>query len=102
MARIKANKARPADRTAKMIRRYREDNDITQLDLARHPRLGYNYPNFIGMLESGKAGFPLERWKDFAEAIEANETEFLFAALVDNFPDMEPYLKPLLKLKKKR
>ena len=47
------------------------------------------------MLESGRSEFPLKRWEDFAEALGADKTEFMVAALLDLFPNMEPYLKPL-------
>jgi len=99
-AKVKKKLANPVNRTGKMIRRYREDNDLTQLELAQQPGLNYGYANFIGMLESGNSKFPLKHWKAYAKAIEADESEFLVAALLDNFPDMEPCLKPLLKKKK--
>ena len=92
----------PVNRTGKMIRKYREEKDLTQADLAK--MLGYKYGNFIGMLESGASVFPLAKgkWLEYAKAIEADPTEFLFAALCDVHPEMEPYLKPLLKASKKK
>ena len=35
------------NRVGKFIKEYREANDMTQLDLAKHPKLNYKYPNFI-------------------------------------------------------
>ena len=90
------NPVNPVNLTGKMIKKYRDENGFTQLDLAKHPRLNYKYSNFIGMLESGRSEFPLKRWEDFAEAIEADKTEFMVAALTDIFPNMKEYLAPLL------
>ena len=89
-----------ANRTAKLIKKYREDHDLTQLDMAKKVG-GYNYSNFIGMLEAGKAKFPMNRWQDFAEAMEMDKTTFLLNAVIDCFPDAEAFVLPLLKKQKK-
>jgi transcriptional regulator with XRE-family HTH domain len=98
---MKMDKLNPTNRTGKMIRKYREDKDLTQADLAK--MLGYKYGNFIGMLESGSSVFPLSngKWLEYAKAIEADPTEFLIAALCDVHPEMETYLLPLMELAKK-
>jgi transcriptional regulator with XRE-family HTH domain len=97
----KEDRVNPINRTGKMIREYRERRDLTQADLGK--TLGYNYGNFVGMLESGKAVFPLAKgkWLDYAKAIEADPTEFLISALSDVHPEMEPFLVPLLENYKK-
>lgn len=91
------------NRVGKMIKAYRDRNQLTQAELAKE--LGYKYGNFVGMLESGSSVFPLAKgkWLDYAKAIEADPTEFLLTALCDVHPEMEPYLMPILeKVKKKR
>jgi len=91
------------NRVGKMIKAYRDSNQLTQAELAKE--LGYKYGNFVGMLESGNSVFPLAKgkWLEYAKAIEADPTEFLLTALCDVHPEMEPYLLPLLeKVKKKK
>lgn len=85
------------NRIGKMIKQYREDNDLTQRDLAA--QLGYTYGNFVGMLESGTSSFPIAggKWLKYAQTMGKDPTEFLLLALCDVYPDMEPYLMPLLK-----
>ena len=99
---LKEDRVSPVNRTGKMIRQYREKQQLTQQELAKD--LGYKYGNFIGMLEGGNAVFPLAKgkWLDYAKAIEADPTEFLVAALCDVHPEMEQYLMPLLETAKKR
>ncbi|WP_419663859.1 uncharacterized protein Dvar_40880 [Desulfosarcina variabilis str. Montpellier] len=90
------------NRIGKMIRKYRDRNELTQLDFAK--QIGYNYGNFIGMIESGRSVFPLAKgkWLEYAQAIEADPTEFLLYALCDVYPEMEPYLFPLIEVVKKK
>jgi len=90
------------NRIGKMIKDYRERNDLTQLDFAK--MIGYNYGNFIGMIESGRSVFPLAKgkWMDYAKAINADPTEFLLKALCDVYPEIESHLLPLLDMYKKK
>ncbi len=39
-----------------LVRKYREDNGITQMEAAKH--LGYSTPQFISNIERGLAGIP--------------------------------------------
>jgi transcriptional regulator with XRE-family HTH domain len=102
MKKVQTEAINPVNRTGKMIRKYREENQITQAELAKG--IGYKYGNFVGMLEAGNSVFPLAKgkWLDYAKAIGADPTEFLIAALCDVHPEMEPYLTPLLDSAKKR
>lgn len=92
----------PKNRVGKIIREYRERKDLTQLDLAKE--LGYNYGNFIGMIESGRSIFPLAKgkWLEYAKVIKMDPTEFLIYALCDVHPEMETFLMPLLGFYKKQ
>jgi transcriptional regulator with XRE-family HTH domain len=72
------------------IRENRERLGMTQAQLGK--KLGYRYGNFITMLEGGNAGFPVDKWKKYAEALEVPEHEFLKVVLGAAYPDMMPYL----------
>jgi hypothetical protein len=55
-------------------------------------RLGYRYGNFIAMIEGHAGGFPVDRWKDYADALEVPRHEFLKMVLEDAYPEMLEYI----------
>lgn len=73
-----------------LIRRQRESMGLTQADLAK--QLGYGYGNFIGMLETGKAKFPLPRAVDYAKVLGIDPPKFLKMIFKEYYPEMLPYL----------
>lgn len=72
------------------IKKRREELKLTQAALAK--KLGYRYGNFIGYIENGKAVFPVERWEEYAEVLQAEKHVFLEIVLRDKYPDMIAYL----------
>jgi len=77
-------------RVKSMIRQYRQDLDWTQSELGK--RLGYKYGNFIGMVETGKAEFPVDKWELYADTLGIPKHTFLKALFEDYFRDMLPYV----------
>ena len=71
---------------ARLIKRRRKTLGLSQKALA--DRLGLKYPNFLTAIETGKAEFPLGRWRDYARALETNENRVLLAALESVKPDL--------------
>jgi len=93
MARIKKNDGQISQRIGRYIRSRRREVGITQNELGR--RLGYDYGNFIAMLERGASKFPLERWGDYARALQIPEEHwhrFLMLMVEDQLPDFLPYV----------
>ena len=87
---------KPVNRIGKMLKKYRDKTGLTQAEVAK--ALNYKYGNFIGMLETGNAVFPLAKgkWLEYAKMLDVDPTEFVLIALCDVHPEMEPYLTPLL------
>ncbi len=63
---------------------------MTQTELGK--ALGYRYGNFIGYLENGRAVFPMEKWEDYAEVLQAPKHEFLEIVLREKYPGILAYL----------
>ena len=57
------------------IRERRDELQMTQRELGT--RLGLSYGNFVGMVETGQSRFPLDRWLDWANALEEPPHRFL-------------------------
>jgi hypothetical protein len=76
---------------ASFIRRRREELGLTQTQLGR--RLGLKQGNFCGMVEKGQSPFPMERWLDWARALEVRPEDFLPMALESVHPSVMPYIK---------
>jgi hypothetical protein len=73
------------------IRNYRETEGLTLQQFGQ--KLGYTYGNFIGMIETGRAKFPVERWEEYAEVMGVKDKKkFLRMVLTELWPSMEPYL----------
>jgi transcriptional regulator with XRE-family HTH domain len=73
------------------IKKRRKEINMSRRDLAK--KLGYQWPNFIGMLETGAAKFPVESWARYADALEVPRGKFLRLVLEEVFPDMLPYFR---------
>lgn len=73
-----------------MVKEGRLRHDLSQLELAKS--LGYNYGNFIGMIEGGTAKFPREAVLKFANALSVSPEKFIKAWITENQPDWLPYL----------
>lgn len=78
------------NKIGQLIRTRREDLGLTQNDLGR--LLGLKYGNFIGMLETGKAAFPMARVLDYAKALEVDPPDLLRVVFQEMFPDLIPYI----------
>lgn len=63
---------------------------MTQTELGK--ALGYRYGNFIGYLENGRAVFPMEKWEEYAEVLQAPKHEFLEIVLREKYPGIIAYL----------
>jgi transcriptional regulator with XRE-family HTH domain len=61
---------------------------MTQTELAR--AIGLKHPNFISMVESQKAQFPLSRVLQFAEVLEMDPTWFVEKVLSYEAPGQKP------------
>jgi len=91
MARAKQTKVVGRGLFGKFIRERREHLGMTLLDVAA--RLGYKWGNFIGMIETGAAQFPLDKWEQYAEVMEVPKHEFLRKVLEELHPRMLSYLE---------
>ena len=80
----------PKMTVGQLIRKRREDLALTQSDLGK--LLGLKYGNFIGMLETGKASFPLSRALDYAEALDLEPAVLLEIFFEEMYPELMPYL----------
>lgn len=78
-------------RLSAFIREARDRQNMTRAELAK--KLGYKWPNFIGMLEVGSAEFPMDKWEDFAEALMVPKHKFLNLVLEARYPRMLDYLE---------
>ncbi len=74
----------------KFIKRIREELNLTRRQVASS--LGYAWPNFVGMLETGSGKFPLDRWTRFADVLKVPRHEFLKLVITQMHPDMLPHL----------
>lgn len=74
-----------------MIKQARLGLGINQKELAT--RIGYNYGNFIGMIENSTAKFPRDAVLKFAEALEIKPEQMIEAWVKENQPDWLPYLE---------
>lgn len=73
-----------------MIKQARLELGMKQKELAH--ALGYNYGNFIGMIENSVAKFPRDAVLRFAEALEIPPEQMIEAWVKENQPDWLPYL----------
>jgi hypothetical protein len=84
-------KARPVSiKIGRFIKKRREEMGLSQVALGK--LLQYQYGNYIAMIEAANASFPLERWRDYADALQVPRHEFLKLVLEDAFPEMMPYI----------
>lgn len=70
----------------RFIKEKRTALGMTQSQLAR--KLGYKYGNFVTMLENGNASFPLDRYRDYADALLVPRHEFAYLVAQDTYPDL--------------
>lgn len=70
---------------------------MTQSQLAR--KLGYKYGNFVTMIENGNASFPLDRYRDYADALMVPRHEFAYLVAQDAYPDLVEDLFEAFKVK---
>jgi len=70
----------------RLIKEKRLELNINQGQLAR--KLGYRHANFIGMLENGNAGFPLSRYRDYADALLVPRHEFAYLVAKELHPEL--------------
>lgn len=75
---------------AELIKSRREELGMTQAQLAA--KIGYKYGNFISMLESQNAEFPLDKWSRFADALELSRPFFLQKCFEAAYPEMLMYI----------
>lgn len=73
-----------------MVKKARLARDMSQLELAR--ALGYNYGNFIGMIENSTAKFPRDAVLKFAYELEIPPEQFIKAWMKENQPDWLDYV----------
>jgi len=73
-----------------MVKEARKKLDLSQVELAKE--LGYDYGNFIGMIESGTAKFPRDRVIKFAKALNIPPARFLEAWVEEYQPEWKEYL----------
>ncbi|MCG8636296.1 MAG: helix-turn-helix transcriptional regulator [Desulfobacterales bacterium] len=74
-----------------LVKKARLENELSQLELAK--LLGYNYGNFIGMIENGTAKFPRENVLKFAKALRVQPEIFIKAWLEEYQPSWLDHLK---------
>jgi transcriptional regulator with XRE-family HTH domain len=70
----------------RFIKERRTELGLTQAQLAE--KLHYRYGNFVGMLESGNAAFPLSRYRDYADALLVPRHEFAYLVAKDLHPEL--------------
>ncbi len=73
-----------------MVKEARLKLGLSQVELARN--LGYNYGNFIGMIESGTAKFPRDGVLKFAKALNIPPVKFIKAWIKEYQADWEGYI----------
>jgi transcriptional regulator with XRE-family HTH domain len=91
MAKSRTRPSTSKNELGRFIRARREELGLSQLQLAR--ALGYKWSNFIGMIETGSAMFPFDRWDDFAKELQLPKHEFLRLVLAELFPRVLPYVE---------
>ncbi len=79
-----------SSRISTFIKTRRGEMGLSQAALGK--LLGYQYGNYIAMIEGGNAAFPFERWRDYADALQTPRHEFLKLIIEETFPEMMPYI----------
>jgi transcriptional regulator with XRE-family HTH domain len=91
MAKSRTGPFESKNELGRFLRMRREELGLSQLQLAR--ALGYKWGNFIGMIETGSAMFPFDRWDDFAKELQIPKHEFLRLVMSELFPKVLPYVQ---------
>lgn len=73
-----------------MIKNARLERNMSQLELAKS--LGYNYGNFVGMIENNTAKFPRDAVLKFAHQLDIPAEQFIQTWIKENQADWLPYL----------
>lgn len=80
------------------LKEQRERLDLSQAEIAS--RLGYDYGNFISMLERGSALFPVQKIAQYADAYEVDQFDLARVVCQELLPDIAKYLDELHALRK--
>jgi transcriptional regulator with XRE-family HTH domain len=62
-------------RAGAYLRRLREAQELTQLDVAE--RVGFRYTQMIGQIENGRGRLPPDRYVDYAKALKVDPKEMV-------------------------
>ena len=74
-----------------LIRESRVASNLSIKEVAQ--LVGYKNPNFLSVVERGKAPFPIQKWKEFADVLRIPREDFLAVVIEENYPSMLEYIE---------
>ena len=81
---------RASTTAGKMIRNARIEKGWSQRELGK--MLGYDYGNFVGMIEVGKSKLPIEKVPLISELLGINPKQLFREVMIDRYPEIVKYI----------